>query len=127
MPATTHAEDRYLRFGALATLIVLAIHVAVRPEHGWVLLAPCDAAAVVTALGVLAGWNRAVAIALVFEVAIGLPGFAIGLVVAEFGPSRSPKPADGDHRNRRMAITETGHGDHRKRASRSPKPVMAIA
>ena len=46
---------------------------------------------------------------------------------AEFGPSRSPKPADGDHRNRRMAITETGHGDRRNRASRSPKPVMAIA
>ena len=46
---------------------------------------------------------------------------------AGFGPSRSPKPADGDHRNRRMAITETGHGDHRNRASRSPKTVMAIA
>ena len=47
--------------------------------------------------------------------------------IAEFGPSRSPKPVDGDHRNRSMAITETGHGDRRNRASRSPKPVMAIA
>ena len=34
---------------------------------------------------------------------------------AGFGPWRSPKPADGDHRKRSMAITETGHGDHRKR------------
>ena len=47
-----------------------------------------------------------------------MPGFAIGLVVAEFGPSRSPKPADGDHRNRTwrspkagIPITETGDGD----------------
>jgi len=46
---------------------------------------------------------------------------------ADFGPSRSPKPVDGDHRNRQMAIAETGHGDRRNRASRSPKPVMAIA
>jgi hypothetical protein len=46
---------------------------------------------------------------------------------AGFGPSRSPKPADGDHRNRSMAITENGHGDRRNRACRSPKTVMAIA
>jgi hypothetical protein len=49
------------------------------------------------------------------------------LLGAGFGPSRSPKPADGDHRNRSMAITENGHRDHRKRACRSPKTVMAIA
>jgi hypothetical protein len=40
---------------------------------------------------------------------------------AGFGPSRSPKPADGDHRKWSMAITETGHGDRRNRACRSPK------
>ncbi|MEO6776702.1 MAG: hypothetical protein ABI467_27420 [Kofleriaceae bacterium] len=59
----------------------------------------------------------------------GRPSGATPLVqsVAEFGPSRSPKPAGGDHRNRRMTITETGDGDRRNRASRSPKPVMAIA
>ena len=38
---------------------------------------------------------------------------------AEFGPSRSPKPEHGDHRNRSMAITETG-------AWRSPKPGIPI-
>jgi hypothetical protein len=31
--------------------------------------------------------------------------------VAKFTRSRSPKPDHRDHRNRRMAITETGHRD----------------
>src|SRR5215204_6171766 len=45
-----------------------------------------------------------------------------------FEPRRQLRNSDHpDRRNRRMAITETGHGDRRNRASRSPKPVMAIA
>ncbi len=49
------------------------------------------------------------------------------VTIADFGPWRSPKPVDGDRRSRFMPITETGHGDRRNRACRSPKPVMAIA
>ncbi|MGE5128913.1 MAG: hypothetical protein ACM3IK_04740 [Sphingomonadaceae bacterium] len=53
--------------------------------------------------------------------------FELIATAADFGPSRSPKTADGDRRKRNLAITENGHGDRRKRACRSPKTVMAIA
>jgi hypothetical protein len=64
---------------ALAFLAMMVVHVIVRPEGGWVLLATCDVAALATALGVLAGWHRPVAVAFVFQAAIGLPAFAVGL------------------------------------------------
>jgi hypothetical protein len=57
----------------------MTIHVAVRPEHAWVLLATCDVAALATAVGLLLGWNAWLGAALVFQIAIGMPAFAIGL------------------------------------------------
>jgi predicted MFS family arabinose efflux permease len=57
---------------------------------------------------------------------IGLVGLA-GLAGARYARSRSPKTLDGDRRKRSMAITENGHRDRRKRASRSPKSVRPIA
>jgi hypothetical protein len=68
-----------LRAAGVALVAVMAIHVAVRPEHAWILLSACDLAAVATALGLVASWPRVVAIAFVFELALGLPAFAIGL------------------------------------------------
>jgi hypothetical protein len=64
---------------ALAFLAMMVVHVMVRPEGGWVLLATCDVAALATALGVLADWHYPVAVAFVFQVTIGLPAFAVGL------------------------------------------------
>jgi hypothetical protein len=63
----------------LALLVLLAIHANVRPERGWVLVSACDLAAIATAIGLIAGWHRWVAIAFVFQLAIGLPALAIGL------------------------------------------------
>jgi hypothetical protein len=68
-----------MKAAALAFLAMMVVHVLVRPEGGWVLLATCDVAALATALGVLVGWHRPVAAAFVFQVAIGLPAFAVGL------------------------------------------------
>jgi hypothetical protein len=68
-----------MKAAALALLAMMVVHVIVRPEGGWVLLATCDVAALATALGVLVGWHRLVAAAFVFQVMIGLPAFAVGL------------------------------------------------
>ena len=54
-------------------------HVAVRPEHAWVLLASCDVAALATAAGLLFGSERCLGAALVFQIAVGMPAFAVGL------------------------------------------------
>ena len=69
----------WLRWGGLALVAMMPFHVAVRPEHGWLLLSTCDVAAMVTAVALVANWPRAVAVAFLFEVAVGLPAFAIGL------------------------------------------------
>ena len=63
----------------MALLGLMAVHVALRPEHAWVLLASCDVAALATAAGLLFGWDRCLGAALVFQLAIGMPAFAIGL------------------------------------------------
>jgi len=68
-----------MRAAGVGLLIVMAIHVAVRPEHGWILLSACDVATLVTAIGLIAGWHRGVAIACLFQIVIGLPAFAIGV------------------------------------------------
>jgi len=68
-----------MKLAALAFLAMMVVHVMVRPEGGWVLLATCDVAALATALGVLAGWHRPIAVAFVFQATIGLPAFAVGL------------------------------------------------
>jgi hypothetical protein len=68
-----------LRWAGLALVAMMPLHVALRPEHGWLLLSTCDVAAMVTAVGLVVGWPRAVGVAFLFEVAIGLPAFAIGL------------------------------------------------
>lgn len=77
-----------MKAAALAFLGVMVIHVMVRPEGGWVLLATCDVAALATVLGVLAGWHRPVASAFVFQAAIGVPAFAVGLLTTyELNPT----------------------------------------
>jgi hypothetical protein len=68
-----------MRWAGLALVAMMPFHVALRPEHGWLLLSTCDVAAMVTAVGLVAGWPRAVGVAFLFQVAVGLPAFAIGL------------------------------------------------
>jgi hypothetical protein len=63
----------------VALLGLMTVHVATRPEHAWVLLAACDVAALATAAGLLLGWERALGASLVFQIAVGLPVFAVGL------------------------------------------------
>jgi hypothetical protein len=69
-----------VKLAGAVLLAVMAIHVAVRPEAGWILLSTCDVACATTALGLIAGWPRAVAVAFLFEVMIGLPAFALGVL-----------------------------------------------
>ena len=67
------------RWVAVALIAMMPFHVALRPEHGWLLLSACDLAAMVVAVGVLARWNGAVGVGFLFAVFIGLPAFVIGL------------------------------------------------
>jgi hypothetical protein len=69
-----------LRIVGAMLLVVMAIHVAVRPEQGWILLSGCDVATVVTSVGLIARWHRAVAISGLFQAMIGIPAFAIGVL-----------------------------------------------
>jgi hypothetical protein len=62
----------------VALLVLMAIHAAVRPERGWVLVSACDLAAIATAIGLVAGWHRWVAAAFLFQLAIGLPSLLVG-------------------------------------------------
>ena len=68
-----------LRWAGFALIAMMPFHVALRPEHGWLLLSTCDVAAMITAVALIVNWPRAVGVAFLFEVAVGLPAFAIGL------------------------------------------------
>lgn len=68
------------RVAGLALLGLLAVHPWLRPEGGWALLSACDLAAFATAVGLIAGVDRVVATAFVFQVAVGLPALAIGML-----------------------------------------------
>lgn len=73
-------EERWIWVSAgIALFGLMILHAALRPERAWVLLATCDVAALTTAAGLVFDWERCVAAALVFEVAVGLPAFGIGL------------------------------------------------
>ena len=66
--------------GAGAALAALMIaHVALRPEHAWVLLWGCDASTIAIAAGLLFGAYRLFAAGALFQIAIGMPAFIVGL------------------------------------------------
>jgi hypothetical protein len=68
-----------MRWAGIALLLMMPIHVALRPEHAWLLLSACDVAAIVCAIGAITGRLDVVAIAGLFALAVGLPSYAIGL------------------------------------------------
>lgn len=68
-----------MRWAGIALLAMMPLHVALRPEHRWLLLSTCDVSAMTTAIALIAGWPRVAGVAFLFQVAIGLPAFAIGL------------------------------------------------
>jgi hypothetical protein len=70
---------RASRASGAALGILLVLHVVLRPEHGWVLLSTCDLAAIATALGLVVDSPPLVSAALIFELAIGVPAFVLGL------------------------------------------------
>lgn len=63
----------------VALLALLVIHVATRPERGWLLLATCDLAAIATIVGLLTGWHRPLAAGFLFQLMVGLPTLMIGI------------------------------------------------
>jgi hypothetical protein len=66
------------RWVGLALLAMMPIHVAMRPEHGWILLAACDVVGIATGLGLVYRLPRVVAIAGLFAVAVGGPAIVAG-------------------------------------------------
>ena len=68
-----------MRWAGLALIAMMPFHVALRPEHGWLLLSTCDVAAMVTAVGLVAGWPAPSASRSCSRSSVGLPAFAIGL------------------------------------------------
>lgn len=68
------------RIAGLAMMVVLAIHPWLRPEGGWALLSACDLAALVTACGLIAGADKVVATAFLFQLFVGLPALVIGML-----------------------------------------------
>ncbi len=77
-----------MRWLGLALLVVMPIHVALRPEHGWILLSTCDVVAVVAGLALVMRWHRVVAVAGLFALAVGIPSFAIGVLTTyQFNPT----------------------------------------
>ena len=67
------------RTAGAALIALLAVHVALRPEHGWVLLWGCDASTVAIAIGLLLGAYRLFAAGALFQIAVGAPAFIVGL------------------------------------------------
>ncbi|HEY5934555.1 MAG TPA: hypothetical protein VIU61_07970 [Kofleriaceae bacterium] len=67
------------RVVGVALLALLVIHVATRPERGWLLLATCDLAAIATIIGLVTGWHRPLAAGFLFQLMVGLPTLAIGI------------------------------------------------
>lgn len=72
--------DSYRRIAGIAVLALLAVHPWLRPEGAWTLLAACDLAALATAVGLIAGADRIVAIAFVFQLAVGVPALVVGML-----------------------------------------------
>lgn len=67
------------RAAGVALAALLVVHVRLRPEHGWVLLWGCDASAVAIAVGLLSGAYRLLAAGALFQIAVGVPAFVVGL------------------------------------------------
>jgi len=59
-------------------LAMMPLHIALRPEHGWILFAACDVVGVATAIGLVARWPRVVSIAGLFAIAVGVPAIVVG-------------------------------------------------
>jgi hypothetical protein len=68
-----------MRAAGIGLLALLAVHPFLRPEGGWALLSTCDLAAFATAIGLLAGWHRWVAVAFVFQLSVGMPSMILGM------------------------------------------------
>jgi hypothetical protein len=82
---TTRTKERA---AGLFLLALMAAHTAAHPDRGaWVLLSACDIASLATALGLLAGWRGVVGVAFLFQIAISLPAFFVGLATATYAPN----------------------------------------
>jgi hypothetical protein len=70
---------RFERAAGAALAALMIVHVALRPEHGWVLLWGCDASTLAISVGLLFGAYRLFAAGALFQIAIGVPAFIVGL------------------------------------------------
>ena len=72
----------------LLLLLLMIAHTVTHPDRGaWVLLSACDVATLATAIGLVAGWRKVVAVAFLFQVSIGLPAFFVGLATHTYTPN----------------------------------------
>jgi hypothetical protein len=70
---------RFERAAGAALAALMIVHVALRPEHGWVLLWGCDASTMAISVGLLVGAYRLFAAGALFHIAIAVPAFIVGL------------------------------------------------
>lgn len=76
------------RTSGVLLLLLMVAHTVTHPERGaWVLLSACDVATLATAIGLVAGWPRVVAVAFLFQMSIGLPAFFVGLATHTYTPN----------------------------------------
>jgi hypothetical protein len=72
----------------LFLLLLMIAHTVTHPDRGvWVLLSACDVATLATAIGLVAGWRKAVGVAFLFQISIGLPAFFVGLATHTYTPN----------------------------------------
>jgi hypothetical protein len=72
----------------LLLLLLMVAHTVTHPDRGaWVLLSACDVATLATGIGLVGGWPRAVAVAFLFQISIGLPAFFAGLATHTYTPN----------------------------------------
>jgi hypothetical protein len=67
------------RAAGAALAVLMVVHIALRPEHGWVLLWGCDASTIAISVGLLLGAYRLFAAGALFQISVGVPAFIVGL------------------------------------------------
>jgi hypothetical protein len=60
-------------------LVLMVVHVCLRPQGIWVLASTCDIAALATAIGLVTLRHRLVASAFLFQVSVGFPSLVVGM------------------------------------------------
>ncbi|HUS29475.1 MAG TPA: hypothetical protein VMZ53_13270 [Kofleriaceae bacterium] len=76
--------DVWMQRAGVLLLALLPLHVWLRPEGGWALLAACDICYIACALGLLFRSHRLVGAAFLFSLTVSLPAMTMGLATGTY-------------------------------------------